>query len=85
MSKTLPHHTTNMTTRTASRKKAAKLATPNRFEALAAATEEQKTFDPPTAISKSEDNPSALDHTNLKDDLHILRDSTNQKIRTYRR
>ena len=48
MSKTLPHHTTNMTTRNASREKAAKLASPNRFEALDSATEEQKTFDPPT-------------------------------------
>ena len=59
---------------------AAKLATPNRFEALAAATEEQKTFDPPTAISTSEEIPSALHHRNLKDDIHILRVSTDQNF-----
>ena len=53
MSKTLPHQPHNMTTRNASKKKAAKRSTPNRFDALSTAVDEEKTFDPPVLIRKT--------------------------------
>ena len=42
--------------------------------------EEQKAFVPPTAISTSEEQVSIIDDIHLKDKLHLLCDSTDQKF-----
>ena len=80
MSKTFPHRNIVMTTRNASKKKAAKLSTPNRYDVLSTAVDEHKTFDPPTAISTSEEPPTEVDDTNLKDEFHLLRDTAFKKF-----
>ena len=80
MSKTLPCHKLNMTTRNASKKKAAKFPTPNCFDVLSTAVEEQKIFDPPTAISTSEEPPTEVNDTQRKDKLLLLCESTTKKF-----